>query len=315
MKKEKYLITMVTLMVTLLILIKPIPVQAASYPLVIFDYTETSQSVTQGDTAKIVFKIFPEYKNEHYYANIYDAAGTLVASADDSYYNNEYTTSKTVTVTWDTTDVAPGEYTIEVYVQFYTYYSWHEIPSRRYTTIKVTAPCSQHAYTSTYDGSSYIISTCSKCGDTKRVAFPEATGDSQPMYRLYLPTNGEHLYTSDRNETIVLATKNGWTYEGVGWYAPLNGTPVYRLYNSGLRNHLYTSDLNEGNTLTAGDPENWHWDNNAQPLFYSGGSVPIYRVYNRELSGMHHLTTDYNEYITLPNHGWQQEGISIYAIN
>ncbi len=135
-----------------------------------------------------------------------------------------------------------------------------------------------------------------------------------PIYRLYNSDNGEHLYTSDANEKKVLYGEHGWGYEGVAWYAPTNGTPVYRLYNSILCNHLYTTDLNEINTLTSID-SSWSVDNNGQPLFYSGGDTPIYRVYNRELNGMHHLTTDKNEYDTLPTYGWSQEGISLSAVS
>ena len=66
--------------------------------------------------------------------------------------------------------------------------------------------------------------------------------DVVPIYRLYNDTNGEHLYTSDMNEDIVLY-QNGWGNEGTPWLAPADGTPVYRLYNSGLNNHLYTKSL------------------------------------------------------------------------
>ena len=147
------------------------------------------------------------------------------------------------------------------------------------------------------------------------------TGISQ-IYRLYNPDNGEHLYTTDANERDVLFTEHGWGYEGVAWYAPNTGTPVYRLYNSVLCNHLYTTDTNEVATLTKDAA--WTVDNNGQPLFYSSKSnehdyvgeptgKPIYRVYNEGLSGMHHLTTDYNEYKTLPDYGWAQEGEALRA--
>lgn len=139
-----------------------------------------------------------------------------------------------------------------------------------------------------------------------------ATSSNQvPIYRLYCPVNGEHLYTTDVNERNVLYTKHGWGYEGVAWYADTTGVPVYRLYNSGLRNHLYTTDLAEINTLLK-IPE-WSMDNNGKPLYYSNGFVPIYRVYNQALNGMHHLTTDGNEYNVLPKYGWAQEGVSLYA--
>lgn len=57
----------------------------------------------------------------------------------------------------------------------------------------------------------------------------------------------------------------------------------------------------------------WSKDNKGEPLFYSGGDVDIYRVYNRELRGLHHWTTDLNEYNTLPKHGWKQEGVAFKA--
>ena len=133
------------------------------------------------------------------------------------------------------------------------------------------------------------------------------------IYRLYFPGNGEHLYTTDVNERNVLMTSNGWTYEGPAWTAPTSGTAVYRLYNPILKNHLYTTDTNEVNVLCA--QYSWVKDNNGQPLFYSGGSKPIYRVYNEGLAGMHHLTTDLNEYTVLPSYGWKQEGISLYAVD
>ncbi len=136
--------------------------------------------------------------------------------------------------------------------------------------------------------------------------------DLIPVYRLYMPTNGEHLYTTDAHEKDVLYTQHKWGYEGIGWYTSSSGTPVYRLYNPGLRNHLYTTDTNEVETLCR--YHGWQKDNNGRPVFYSSGNVPIYRLYNRGLKGMHHLTTDVNEYNTLPRHGWTQEGIKLYGV-
>ena len=132
-----------------------------------------------------------------------------------------------------------------------------------------------------------------------------------PIYRLYNRINGEHLYTTSLNEKTVLYEEHGWGYEGIGWFAPDSGTPVYRLYNAGLQNHLYTSDTNEVQVLTR--YHGWVPDNNGQPVFYSNGTIAIYRVYNPKLRGLHHWTTDSNEYAVLPSHGWQQEGIKFYA--
>ena len=140
------------------------------------------------------------------------------------------------------------------------------------------------------------------------------TRDNRPIYRLYNPDNGEHLYTTDENERDTLYATYGWGYEGVAWYSANEGTPVYRLYNNVLCNHLYTTDLNEIRVLTSMDNTAWTVDNNNEPLFYSAGDVSIYRVYNEGLNGMHHLTTDRNEYDTLPTYGWAQEGVSLKAV-
>ena len=137
------------------------------------------------------------------------------------------------------------------------------------------------------------------------------SSEATPVYRLYHPGTGEHLYTPDAVEKNILYTTAGWTYEGIAWYAPTSGTPVYRLNNAALQNHLYTTDSNEIKVLTTS--QGWTMDNNGQPLFYSGGSVSIYRLYNAKLSGMHHLTTDSNEYGVLPTYDWAQEGIALKA--
>ena len=133
-----------------------------------------------------------------------------------------------------------------------------------------------------------------------------------PVYRMYNPINGEHLYTTDAHEVKVIYETLGWGYEGIGWYSSVTGTPVYRLYNPKLGNHLYTSDKHEIDVLTK--TQGWVLDNNGEPVMYSNGSVPIYRLFNEKLQSQHHLTTDANEYKVIPKYGWKQEGISMYAL-
>ncbi|WP_049618577.1 hypothetical protein [Streptococcus sp. X13SY08] len=69
--------------------------------------------------------------------------------------------------------------------------------------------------------------------------------------------------------------------------------------------------MNEINVLTS--RHGWTKDNGGRPVFYSGGNVNIYRVYNQKLRGLHHWTTDSNEYNVLPGHGWSQEGVKFKA--
>lgn len=132
------------------------------------------------------------------------------------------------------------------------------------------------------------------------------------IYRLYNPGTGEHLYTADANEKDTLYDKHGWGYEGIGWYTLSSGTPVYRLFNAKQNNHLYTTDTNEVKVLTT--TAGWIRDNGGKPVFYSAGDTPIYRLYNKKLSGIHLLTTDLNEYNTLARSGWTKEGVAVRSV-
>ncbi len=140
--------------------------------------------------------------------------------------------------------------------------------------------------------------------------------DSVAVYRLYNEQNGEHLFTTHLEEVATLAFGShgpveDWKLEGIAWSAPKEGTPVYRLYNPNLTNHLYTSDLNEIRVLTT--EQGWQMDFDGVPVFYSGGGIAIYRLYNEGLSGMHHFTTDANEYNVLPQYEWKQEQVTCYC--
>ncbi|HEM5232059.1 TPA: hypothetical protein U1335_001597 [Streptococcus suis] len=131
------------------------------------------------------------------------------------------------------------------------------------------------------------------------------------IHRAYYPGNGAHLWTSDTNEVNVLTTSRGWKNEGVAWVSPDKGETVTRLYNPVLKKHLYTKDQNEVKVLTS-----QHGYRNEGQVFKSGGSTPIYRLYNPKLSPVasHHYTTDKNEYDTLAaKHGWKKEGVAFYA--
>lgn len=67
----------------------------------------------------------------------------------------------------------------------------------------------------------------------------------------------------------------GWEYEGIAWQAPNSGQPVYRLYNPYSGDHHYTMAQSEINSLTK---IGWRYEGLS---FYSGGSKPIYRLFNQ----------------------------------
>lgn len=136
-----------------------------------------------------------------------------------------------------------------------------------------------------------------------------ASTGTQTMYRLYNPNSGEHFYTANSRERQMLSSK-GWKYEGVGWIAPTSGRNVYRLYNRHAGDHHYTMNVAERNMLIA---KGWKYEGVG---WKSGGSVPLYRQYNRRAkkAGAHNYTTNKAENNMLVRAGWKAEGIGWYAV-
>ena len=175
---------------------------------------------------------------------------------------------------------------------------WDKIPASSYTTTKDKS--------FTVKGKLVGISTALTASAKVNV-----TTKLNTMYRLYNPNNYEHFYTASLNERDTLV-RIGWGhYEGIAWHAPLSGTPVYRLYHKDFRDHHYTLDKNERDTLVA--KHGWI---NEGIAWYSGGTKPLYRLYNPRLtSGSHHYTTDANERdVLVAQHGWIYEGIAWYGV-
>ena len=169
-------------------------------------------------------------------------------------------------------------------------------PGTKYTT---------HVYA--YDASGNYAYAAASSVTTKKQ-------ESAPVYRLYNKTTKEHLYTISEAEYKKLPSY-GWKQEGVAWTAPVKGTSVYRLYNKKTSDHHYTASKAEAERLVNASSSGWVYDNGGKAVFYSGGSTPVYRLYNSSLkTGAHHLTTSKTEYNSLVKYGWKQEGIALYAL-
>lgn len=132
------------------------------------------------------------------------------------------------------------------------------------------------------------------------------------IYRLYNTQNREHLYTSDVNEKNQLPKiSKDWKYEGLAWQGPSSSnTPVYRVYNPQSGEHLYTRDNYEISVLTS----KYGWKKEGV-AFYSGGSQPVYRLYNAAAGiGSHFITLDsYEKTVLTTKQGWKYEGIAWYG--
>lgn len=126
-----------------------------------------------------------------------------------------------------------------------------------------------------------------------------AKGEEGSVYRLYSPSNGDHLYTTNFEEAEALF-KAGWTFEGVAWVSPKTGDPVWRLYNG--KHHHFTSNPEEKAML-----EQIGWSSEGVALYSGGQGKPIYRLYNPN-GGEHILTAKREEHDGLTKAGWYCEG-------
>lgn len=79
-------------------------------------------------------------------------------------------------------------------------------------------------------------------------AFTAPKGGTVPIYRMYNPNDGLHMYTASFKEAQDLE-KAGWLYEGSNFSGKENGTPVYRVYNKSNGDHLFTTDKAEVDSL------------------------------------------------------------------
>ena len=138
--------------------------------------------------------------------------------------------------------------------------------------------------------------------------------DSVAMYRLYKPSTGEHFYTSNVKEKRILTQRRGWTFEGIGWYAPKTSeTPVYRLRHIATNAHHYTTSTTERDALKKrgwkDEGIGWYSDD-AQTIAVHRLAKP-----GAALVRAHHYTTDTNERnVLIKKRNWKSEGVGWYAL-
>lgn len=133
----------------------------------------------------------------------------------------------------------------------------------------------------------------------------------QYVFRLYNPNAGQHVYMTSAYEATQ-TQKAGWTYEEKGgWVAPTTGTSVYRLYNKTSGEHYYTTSSYEKDSLVKAG---WSYE---QVAFHSGGSLPVYCLFNPNAKGTqdsHAYTVSSYEKDSLVAAGWRYEKIAFYAL-
>lgn len=142
---------------------------------------------------------------------------------------------------------------------------------------------------------------------TFSTAVLSAEADGATLLRVYNPNSGEHHYTASIAEQNNLISV-GWEDEGNAWETPGIGKDVYRLYNPNSGDHHYTVVESEKDHLVT---QGWDYEGVS---WQSGGSTPVYRVYNpNAATGSHHYTLSFRERDSLVQAGWIAESIGFYS--
>ena len=139
MKRTSKIIVMSLLIVFLFNAITINP-NAASYPTIAFCSDENFQNIIvsaeapAGEVYKIRMLWDAAFNSESYDMKIYNSSGSVVTTSNETWQNTSY--MRRITVDWDTSNCKPGDYTVEVTKKFYSFYNWHEAPTK--STLKVT---------------------------------------------------------------------------------------------------------------------------------------------------------------------------------
>ncbi len=178
-------------------------------------------------------------------------------------------------------------------------------PAAAPATAPTTTPATTNATTQTQAKQT----EATKASETKSLSTAGAAEQAGiNMYRMYNPNSGEHFYTSSGFERDSLVGA-GWSYEGIGWIAPIDGVPVWRLYNPNAGDHHYTTSTVERDSLVGAGwtSEGIGW--------YSGGAYAVLRQYNPNAeAGAHNFTLNAEEDSWLASLGWSREGTGWHAI-
>ena len=134
------------------------------------------------------------------------------------------------------------------------------------------------------------------------------------VYRLYRPSNDEHLYTASISE-IESSKKLGFVYEGPAWpnTPAQGGSPVFRLYSKYSNRHMYTINDYEKNQAVSSlgyslEGPSWYAFTSQVP-----GGTPVYRLYRRR-DDKHLFTASLEENNNaISKLGFVSEGIAWYG--
>ncbi len=170
----------------------------------------------------------------YYYVDIYELAGIIEDSADDTHDFGE------VVLSW------------KVSSPVYRFYNFTN---------------NTHFFTPSLDEANMVLATWSNVFRYEGVAYyTNPANNTQPLYRFYNRVSKSHFYTASLDEanTILLRYSNTFTLDGQTYAvnpAPVpNSTPVYRFFNLRNGSHFYTASAEEADMVIATWPSVYRFE-------------------------------------------------------
>ncbi len=238
MKLKRMVCTL--LAAVMLIVAFPLAAFAADYPLIL-STVESCTTIPEGEVGKLEFIIWPEFKNECYNVIVYNSDGDAVASVSETYYNTSSSPRDlTIDVDTDKLDLKTGTYTVEYWLDFYSLYSWHEIPNHYYDSFEIIEnKCGgKHSFEEWYiiseptlDENGKSRYNCKKCAHSVVKPLSAVKISKQPSS--VTVTNGKTAKVS------VTAKGDGLKYK---WYFKDTNASKFSLTSS--RSSTYSVEMN-----------------------------------------------------------------------
>lgn len=206
---KKRIISLLLVIVTMVSLMS-VTVSAADYPLFQMERSETAVTIVEGESGVLTFKHYPEFQDEKYRVDLYDANNKLRGTLTRSALNlpTEDVAYKIFRVSIDTAtlNLKPGKYEVEYFMEFYAEdYEWHETPYRhRYTITVIEDVCQgDHDFETTEilteatcEKTGWSRKTCTKCGHVVNVVGYGHQNDEGVLTKIPTPEeDGTILYT------------------------------------------------------------------------------------------------------------------------
>jgi len=146
-----------------------------------------------------------------------------------------------------------------------------------------------------------------------------STPEEIPIYRAFSSEYDDYFYTKD---ILEITDKDEYTDEGIKFYLydgyGISGTrPFYRLYSKSQKDHFYTVGVDENNTLNSISAQGYEYEDVLGYMFSSQvlGTVPLYRLYNRDLKNHIYTTSSLESKNLNLSNGYSYENIEGYVFS